>query len=86
MKELAWSETASWVGQLEWPQEVGTLLEVGTNGEYLLLLVHTRRSLILVRTYLVNQVLDADNAIFAKVLLNDAVVGKGNALLVAVMY
>jgi hypothetical protein len=33
MSELAWSETASGVGQLKWPQEVGGLLEVGANGE-----------------------------------------------------
>jgi hypothetical protein len=33
MSELAWTETASWVGQLEWPQEVGCLLEVGANSE-----------------------------------------------------
>jgi len=33
MSELAWTEATSWVGQLEWPQEVGCLLEVGANGE-----------------------------------------------------
>jgi hypothetical protein len=33
MSELASSETASWVGELEWPEEVGSLLEVGTDGE-----------------------------------------------------
>jgi hypothetical protein len=33
MSELAWTETASWVGQLKWPQEVRCLLEVGANGE-----------------------------------------------------
>jgi len=29
--ELARLETTSWVRELEWPQEVGSLLEVGTN-------------------------------------------------------
>jgi hypothetical protein len=46
-------------------QEVGGLLEVGTNGEDL-----------------VDQVLHADNAILAEVLLDDGVVGESNALLV----
>ena len=32
MLELASSESTSWVGELEWPEEVGSLLEVGTNG------------------------------------------------------
>jgi hypothetical protein len=35
MSELACVETASWVGQLEWPQEVGCLLEVGSDSENL---------------------------------------------------
>lgn len=35
MSELACVETASWVRQLEWPQEVGCLLEVGSDGENL---------------------------------------------------
>lgn len=30
--KLAWAEAASWVGQLEWPEEVASLLEVGANG------------------------------------------------------
>jgi hypothetical protein len=50
---------------LERPQEVGSLLEVGADGEDL-----------------VDQILHADNAVLAKVLLNDGVVGEGNALLV----
>lgn len=31
--ELASAEATSWVGELEWPEEVGGLLEVGANGE-----------------------------------------------------
>lgn len=33
MSELASSETTSWVGELEGPEEVGSLLEVGANSE-----------------------------------------------------
>jgi len=35
MLELAWTEASSWVGKLEWPQEVGSLFEVGTDSENL---------------------------------------------------
>lgn len=30
--ELSGTETTSWVAELEWPQEVGSLLEVGSDG------------------------------------------------------
>lgn len=63
--ELAGVEAASGVGQLEGPQEVGGLLEVGADG-----------------VDLVDQILHADNAVLAEGLLNDGVVGQGNALLV----
>ena len=33
MLEFSCAETTSWVAKLEWPQEVGSLLEVGTNNE-----------------------------------------------------
>ena len=33
MSELAGTETASWIGELERPEEVGSLLEVGSDGE-----------------------------------------------------
>jgi hypothetical protein len=65
MPELPWAETASGRGQLEWPQEVGGLLEVGANG-----------------VDLVDEVLDADDAELAEVLLNEVVVGDRQALLV----
>jgi len=32
MAELASAETTSWVAELEWPEEVGGLLEVGADG------------------------------------------------------
>ena len=32
MSEFASAESSSWVAELEWPQEVGSLLEVGSNG------------------------------------------------------
>jgi hypothetical protein len=63
--ELPWAETASGRGQLEWPQEVGGLLEVGANS-----------------VDLVDEVLDADNAELAEVLLDEVVVGDREALLV----
>ena len=57
--------TTGGVGQLEGPQEVGGLLEVGADG-----------------VDLVDQVLHADNAELAEGLLDDRVVGQGDALLV----
>jgi hypothetical protein len=63
--ELAGTETASGVAELEGPQEVGGLLEVGADSEDL-----------------VDEILHADNAVLAEVLLNDGVVGESNTLLV----
>lgn len=63
--ELAGVEATVGVRQLEGPQEVGGLLEVGANS-----------------VDLVNEILHADNAVLAEVLLNDGVVGQGNTLLV----
>ena len=63
--DLAGVEATVGVGELEGPEEVVGLLEVGADG-----------------VDLVDQVLHADNAVLAEVLLNDLVVGKGNALLV----
>ena len=65
MLELAGSESTSGVGQLEGPEEVAGLLEVGADS-----------------VDLVDQILHADNAVLAEVLLDDLVVGQGNALLV----
>lgn len=62
---LALVETAERVGELEGPEEVGGLLEVGANSEDL-----------------VDEILHADDAVLAEVLLNDGVVGKSDALLV----
>jgi hypothetical protein len=63
--ELAGAEATGGVAELEGPQEVGGLLEVGANG-----------------VDLVDEILHADNAVLAEVLLNDGVVGQGNTLLV----
>ena len=63
--ELAGTEATVGVAELEGPQEVGGLLEVGADG-----------------VDLVNQVLNADDAVLAQVLLNDGVVGESHALLV----
>jgi hypothetical protein len=53
------------VGELEGPEEVGGLFEVGTNGDNF-----------------VDEILDAENVILAKIFLDDGVVAKGDALLV----
>ena len=63
--ELARAEATGGRGQLEGPQEVGGLLEVGADG-----------------VDLVDQVLNADDAVLAEVLLDELVVGDGQALLV----
>lgn len=63
--ELPGPETSRRVAQLEWPQEVASLLEVGSNSEDL-----------------VDQVLHTDDSVFAKVVLNQSVVGERDALLV----
>lgn len=63
--ELSGSEPASRVAQLERPQEVGCLLEVGTNG-----------------VDLMNQILHADNAVLAQVVLNQLVISQRDSLLV----
>ena len=65
MLDLAGVEATVGVGELEGPEEVVGLLEVGANG-----------------VDLVDQIFHADNAVLAEVLLNELVVGKGNALLV----
>ena len=63
--ELAGAEATSGVGELEGPQEVVGLLEVGADS-----------------VDLVDQILHTDNAVLAKVLLDDLVVGESNTLLV----
>jgi hypothetical protein len=65
VQELPRTEAASGVGELEGPEEVGGLLEVGADG-----------------VDLVDEVLDADDAVLAKVLLDNLVVGERDALLV----
>lgn len=65
MLELAGAEATVRVAELEGPQEVGGLLEVGADG-----------------VDLVDQVLHTDDAVLAEVLLDDGVVGEGDALLV----
>ena len=63
--ELARTETAVGVAELEGPQEIGGLLEVGANSEDL-----------------VDEILNTDDAVLAEVLLDDGVVGEGDALAV----
>lgn len=63
--ELAGAEATVGVAELEGPQEVGGLLEVGANIDDL-----------------VDEILHADDAVLAEVLLDDGVVGKSDALAV----
>jgi len=65
MTKFSRSESSSRVAELEWPQEVGSIFEIGSDGEDL-----------------VDQILNADNTILAKAVLNNSVVGKSNALFV----
>lgn len=64
MLELPRPPAAGGVGELEGPQEVGGLLEVGAGGDDL-----------------VDEILNAKDVVFAEVLLDDLVVGEGDALL-----
>jgi hypothetical protein len=63
--ELPGAETTSGGRELEWPEEVAGLLEVGADG-----------------VDLVDEVLDADNAELAEVLLDELVISDGQTLLV----
>lgn len=63
--ELAGAEATSGVAELEGPQEVGRLLEVGSD-----------------RVDLVNEILHTDDTVLSKVLLDDRVVSKRDALAV----
>jgi hypothetical protein len=64
MTELACTESTGWVAELEWPEEVGSLLEVGADGEDL-----------------VDQILNADDTVFAETCLDDSVISESNTLL-----
>ena len=63
MLKLPGPESAGGITQLERPEEVARLLEVGAHGEDLM-----------------DQILHADDAELAQVLLDDLVVGEGDAL------
>jgi len=63
--ELARAEATGGVAELEGPEEVGSLLEVGANSDDL-----------------VDEILNADDAVLAEGLLDNGVIGKGNALAV----
>jgi hypothetical protein len=63
--ELPCPPAASGIGELERPQEVGSLLEVGPGGDNF-----------------VNKIFNAEDVVFAESVLDDAIVGEGDALLV----
>ena len=63
--ELPCPPAASGVRELEWPEEVGRLLEVGAGG-----------------VDLVHEILDREDVVLAKGLLDDLVVGERDALLI----
>ena len=63
--EFSGVEASVGVGELEWPEEVADLLEVGADS-----------------VDLVNQILHADDSVFAQRLFNNLIVSEGDALLV----
>jgi hypothetical protein len=85
MLEFTLPPSTGGVGELERPQEVRCLHEVGTSTsrkslerEGWLYLLEVGAS----RCNLVNEILDAKNVVFAEHALNDTIVGNGNPLLV----
>ena len=65
VEEFALAPPTSGVGQLEWPEEVGSLLEVWASGDDL-----------------VNEILNTEDIVLSKSVLNYCVRSKGNTLLV----
>ena len=63
MLELSRSETTSWVGQLEWPQEVVGLLEVWTNSVDLVDQVLDRQDVVLTESSLNDRVVVQSNSL-----------------------
>lgn len=65
MLKFAGTEATGGVAQLEGPEKIGSLLEIGADG-----------------VDLMDEILDADKAILAQVILDKLVIGQGDALLV----
>lgn len=65
MLKLARTEATGGVAQLEGPEKIGGLLEIGADG-----------------VDLVDEILNADKAVLAQVILDNLVVGQRDALLV----
>ena len=65
VEEFALAPPTSGVGQLEWPEEVSSLLEVWASGDNL-----------------VNEILNTEDIVLSKSVLNYCVRSKGNTLLV----
>lgn len=63
MPKLAGTESTSWVGQLEWPEEVGGLLEVGADGKDLMDQVLHADDSVLAKVLLDNRVVCESNAL-----------------------
>jgi len=63
MSELASSESSSGVAELEWPQEVGSLLEVGANGEDLVDQILHADDAVLAKAGLDDRVVGKSNAL-----------------------
>jgi hypothetical protein len=62
--ELSCAESTSWVAELEWPQEVGSLLEVGADGEDLVDQVLHADNAVLPEVSLNDRVVGESNALF----------------------
>jgi hypothetical protein len=84
MLELSWAETTSWVAELEWPQEVGGLLEVGTDGEDLVDQVLHTHNAVLAQRVLDNGVVGESDALFVDLSVSTLVDELTNGLKVRV--
>jgi hypothetical protein len=63
MQKFPLTESTGWVTELEWPQEVGSLLEVGTNGEDLMDQILHADNTILAKAILDNGIVGESDAL-----------------------
>lgn len=84
MTEFSGSKAASGVGKLEWPQEVGSLLEVGSDGEDLVnQILHTDNA-VLAQVGLDDRVVGESNALLVDLSVSTLVDELTNRLQVGV--
>jgi len=63
VKEFSWTESTSWVRELEWPEEVGSLLEVGADSEDLVNQIFHTDDTVLAKVGLDKRVVGKSNAL-----------------------